>query len=170
MTIGDYLANLLLIALVVGQMRGKPLTVFGLLWPVGLVILLGVKHIHAMPRGGNDLQFVALGAVLGAMLGVLCGLFTRIYRKDTRLIGKATGIAALFWILGTGCRTAFGLYATHGGGPAIAHFSVAHHLTGQDVWVAALLFMALTEVIGRTTILGARTWTLQRTAVEVSNG
>jgi hypothetical protein len=164
MTSGDYLANVLLVALVVGQMRGKRLTAFGLLWPVVLVLYLGIKRVHGIPHGGNDLRFALLGAATGAALGIVCGTFTHIFRaQNGKLIGRATGIAAVFWVLGTGCRIAFALYATHGGGPAIARFSATHRLTGEDAWMDTLFFMALAEVVGRTIFLGVRAWAFQRT-------
>jgi hypothetical protein len=164
MSLADYLINLFLVALVIRQMRGKHLTVFGLLWPVALVLYLGSKYIHNIPRSGNDLRFALIGALIGAVLGVLCAIFTHISRRvsDNKLIGRATSMAAMFWILGTGSRIAFALYATHGGGPAIGRFSVEHHLTGEDAWIGALLFMALAEVIGRSAVLALRAVRFER--------
>jgi hypothetical protein len=39
--------------------------------------------------------------------------------------------------------------ATHGAGPAIAAFSIAHHITGSAAWTAALVMMALADVLTR---------------------
>ena len=47
------------------------------------------------------------------------------------------------WVAGVGARMAFAFAATHGAGPAIGRFSVAHHITGSGAWVAALVMMAL---------------------------
>jgi hypothetical protein len=48
--------------------------------------------------------------------------------------------------------------ATHGAGPAIAAFSIAHHITGSAAWTAALVMMALADVLTRlvTVYLGGR--------------
>jgi hypothetical protein len=153
----DYTLNLLLVAVVIRQVRGKKLTPVGLLWPVGLVVAAGVEYLHGIPTAGNDLPLAAGGALLGAVLGCLCGLFTRIHRlPDNTLLAKATGLAALLWVLGVGARMGFALYAENGGGPAIAQFSATHHITSAAAWTACLLLMSLTEVLGRTALLATR--------------
>jgi hypothetical protein len=63
-------------------------------------------------------------------------------------------------VVGVGSRLAFQLYATHGGAPSIARFSAAHHITSGEAWVATLIVMALTEVVGRSAVLAARAWKL----------
>jgi hypothetical protein len=157
MTPGDYALNLLLVAAVVRQMRGKKLTAVGLLWPVGLVVLAAVEYLHSIPSAGNDLELALAGALIGATLGCLCGLLTRIHRQpDHSLLAKATGAAAVLWVLGVGARMAFALYAENGGGPSVAHFSAIHHITGAAAWTAGLILMSLTEVLGRTAVLAAR--------------
>jgi hypothetical protein len=157
MSLSDYALNLLLVALVLRQIRGKRLTVVSLAWPVGIVVIAAVEYLHGVPAAGNDLELVGAGVLVGGTLGGLCGLFTRIHRlPDRALVAKATGLAAALWVLGTGARMAFALYAQNGGGPAIGRFSVAHDITGARAWTAALVLMALAEVLGRTAILGAR--------------
>jgi hypothetical protein len=157
MTPLDYALNLLLVAAVLRQMRGKKLTPVGLLWPIGLVVAAAVEYLHTIPSAGNDLDLVVAGAAIGASLGCLCGLLTHIYRlPDDSLVAKATGAAALFWVLGVGARMAFALYAENGGGPSVARFSALHHITSAAAWTAALILMSLTEVIGRTAVLAGR--------------
>jgi hypothetical protein len=51
---------------------------------------------------------------------------------------------------------AFSLWSDHGGAPHIASFSVAHQITGASAWVAALVIMALAEVLARLSILRLR--------------
>jgi hypothetical protein len=98
-----------------------------------------------------------LAGIFGTVLGVVCGLLTKVIEnRKGILIAKATSLAAAFWIIGTGLRVVFALYATHGGGAAIERFSVQHHLTNMNVWVCALLLMALAEVLGRTIVLAVR--------------
>jgi hypothetical protein len=55
-----------------------------------------------------------------------------------------------------GSRFAFSFWASHGGAPDLARFSVAHHITSGDAWTAALVLMALGEVLTRTLILAVR--------------
>ena len=163
MSIEGYLLNLLLVAAVVLQMRGKRLTPTGLLWPIALVIGAGVKYLGNVPTSGNDLPFLIAGGLTGALLGCLCGVFTRL-RVDphNRVIARATGLAALFWVAGIGSRIVFELYAQNGGGPDIARFSVEHRISGASAWSACLVLMALTEVVGRTALLGLRAYRIPR--------
>jgi len=60
------------------------------------------------------------------------------------------------WIAGVGARMAFSFAATHGAGPAIAAFSVAHHITGSAAWTAALVMMALADVLTRLAVISLR--------------
>ncbi|MHB8296540.1 MAG: DUF1453 domain-containing protein [Acidimicrobiales bacterium] len=152
----DYLFPLLLIFSVVRQVRGKHLTLFGLAWPVGLVIWAAVTYLHGMPTTANDLILVVAAAATGLVLGSLAGVFTIIYRRsDGVLMAKATAVTLVLWVLGTIGRLVFGLYALNGGGRAIASFSTAHGLS-VEVWGPALILMALSEVGGRTLALGGR--------------
>jgi hypothetical protein len=171
MTPGDYALNLLLVTAVVRQMRGKKLTAVGLLWPVGLVVAAALEYLHSIPSAGNDLELALAGGAIGATLGCLCGLLTRIHRQpDDSLLAKATGAAALLWVLGVGARMAFALYAENGGGPSVARFSALHHITGAAAWTAALILMSLTEVIGRTAVLAGRAYRAARPATATQLG
>jgi hypothetical protein len=49
----------------------------------------------------------------------------------------------------------FAYAATHGAGPAIAHFSAAHHVTA-DAWVAAFVLMAIAEAVTRLLVIHLR--------------
>ncbi len=60
------------------------------------------------------------------------------------------------WVGGVGARMAFAFAATHGAGPAIGQFSIAHHITGSDAWVAALVMMALADVLTRLAVVYLR--------------
>jgi len=73
---------------------------------------------------------------------------------------KAGVIAAALWIIGIGSRFGFEEYSSHGGAHAIANFSIVHDITSENAWVAALILMALAEVIARLAVIrirGART-------------
>ena len=60
------------------------------------------------------------------------------------------------WVGGVGARLVFAIAAGHGAGPAIARFSIAHHITGSSAWVAALVLMALADVLTRLAVIYSR--------------
>jgi hypothetical protein len=123
MTLSDYLLNGTLVALVLLQIRGRRLHWHTLVLPVALVLYVGHQYLHAFPTAGNDLWLTLGGPALGLVLGLGSGLFTTIKRgTDGVLVAKAGVIAAGLWILGTGSRLAFEIYATHGGQGAIGRF------------------------------------------------
>ena len=59
-------------------------------------------------------------------------------------------------VAGVGARMAFAFAATHGAGRAIGRFSIAHHITGSGAWVAALVMMALADVLTRLAVVYLR--------------
>lgn len=48
-----------------------------------------------------------------------------------------------------GARMGFQVWVEHGGADNVARFSIAHHITTDQAWVAAFVLMALTEVVTR---------------------
>ena len=50
----------------------------------------------------------------------------------------------------------FGFAATHGVGPAISCFSIAHHIAGSSAWAAALVMMAMADVLTRLAVVYLR--------------
>ena len=159
MSTEDYVVNLILVALVLRQLRGKRLTALQLLWPMALVAWAAVSYLHPVPPVGHDVALVVVCAVAGVGLGGAAGILTRVARgPDGVLVARATGAAALLWVVGVGSRMAFALLAEHGGGPAIARFSAEHQITSALVWADALVAMALSEVVARTVVLVARAW------------
>ena len=169
MTFSDYLIDISLIALVVFQIRGRRLTTRALLLPLGIVSWVAYSYLRGVPTAGNDLFLVVGCAVLGATLGGLSGRFTSVYPDaDGAPMAKAGLIAAALWILGTGARLAFQLYATHGGGGAIGRFSAAHSITSASAWTAALILMALSEATFRTGILAWRANAVRQATVRVA--
>ena len=157
MTFSDYLIDISLIAIVLFQVKGRRLTTRSLLLPVGIVTYVAFTYLHAIPTAGNDLFLVVGAALAGATLGGLAGRFTSITPNGDGIpVAKAGLLAAGLWILGTGGRLAFQLYATHGGGSAIEHFSATHSITSVVAWTDALILMALCEAVIRTGILAWR--------------
>jgi hypothetical protein len=165
MTFADYLIDISLIALVAFQIRGRRLTTRALLLPLIIVGYVAYSYLRGVPTAGDDLFLVAGCAALGATLGGLSGKFTSVYAdSDGMPMAKAGLIAAALWVLGTGARLAFQLYATHGGGASIERFSVAHSITSASAWTAALILMALSEAVFRTGCLAWRGNVVRRQA------
>ena len=152
-----YIINSILVLLVLRQIRETRLDLANLVLPVLLVGAAAAYYLHSVPTAGHDVLLdVTLGSV-GLALGALCALATRLRRgPDGTALAKAGVIAAVLWVAGIGARMAFALWSDHGGAPHIASFSVAHQITGASAWVAALVIMALAEVLARLSILRLR--------------
>lgn len=152
-----YLINALLILLVVRQIREHQLDLRALAVPVLAVAAAAVMFLHAVPAGGSDITLDLLCASAGAAMGAIGGLATRLRPgPGGRPLGRAGVLAASMWIAGVGARMVFYFAATHGAGPAIARFSVAHHITGSSARVAALVLMALSDVLTRLVVIYLR--------------
>jgi hypothetical protein len=152
-----YLINALLILLVVRQIREHQLDARALAVPVLAVAAAAVMFLHPVPGGGSEITLDLLGATVGAAMGAIGGLATRLRRDaDGRPLGRAGVLAASMWIAGVGARMVFYFAATHGAGPAIAAFSIAHHITGSAAWTAALVMMALADVLTRLAVVYLR--------------
>jgi hypothetical protein len=163
----DYIINAILVLLVLRQIRESRLDLVSLVLPVVLVGAAAAYYLHSVPTAGNDIALDLTLAAAGAILGVACALTTRMRRgADAVALARAGVVAAILWIVGIGARMGFALYSSHGGGPAIARFSVAHDITSSAAWVAALVMMALAEVIARLVTLRVRA--LRLPAAQVS--
>lgn len=154
MTLTEYLINFALIGIVVLQVRGRRLTVRSLVLPLVLTAVAADNFLRTIPTAGNDLVLEVGLALAGAALGVLAAAFTNIGQDGNGIAVARAGVAAAtLWVLGVGSRLAFSLYAQHGGAPAIARFSAAHHITTGQAWAAAFVLMALCEVVARTGVI-----------------
>jgi len=152
-----YLINALLVLLVVRQIREHQLDARALAIPVLAVAAAAVMFLHAVPGGGSDITLDLLCVSAGAAMGAIGGLATRLrLGADGRPLGRAGILAAGMWIAGVGARMVFYFAATHGAGPAIAAFSIAHHITGSAAWTAALVMMALADVLTRLVVVYLR--------------
>jgi hypothetical protein len=156
-TTSAYIINAILVLLVVRQVREHRMDLRGLAGPVLAVGAAAVLFLHTVPAGGSDLVLELACVLTGAVMGCLSGLFTHV-RRDTGglVLGRAGWLAAGLWVTGVGARMAFVFAATHGAGPAIGRFSAAHHITGADAWAAALVMMALADVLTRLAVLFVR--------------
>ncbi|HYX60976.1 MAG TPA: hypothetical protein VE888_18440 [Streptosporangiaceae bacterium] len=152
-----YLINASLILLVIRQIREHPLDARSLAVPVLAVGCAALMFLHSVPAGGSDLVLEVACVLAGAAMGAIGGLATRLrLGADGRPLGRAGVVAASMWIGGVGARLAFAVAASNGAGPAIARFSVAHHITGSAAWVAALVMMALADVLTRLSVIYLR--------------
>jgi hypothetical protein len=152
-----YLINALLVLLVLRQIREHPLDPRALAVPVLAVAAAAVMFLHSVPSGGTDIMLDLLCLSAGAAMGAIGGLATRLRAgADGRPLGRAGVLAASMWIAGVGARMAFYFAATHGASPAIAAFSIAHHITGSAAWTAALVMMALADVLTRLAVVWIR--------------
>ena len=152
-----YVINAILVLMVIRQLREHSLDLRALAVPVLAVAAAAVMFLHSVPVGGSDIALELLGVTAGAAMGAIGGLATRLRRgADGRPLGRADALAASMWVAGVGARMAFAFAATHGAGPAIGRFSLAHHITGSAAWVAALVMMALADVLTRLAVVYMR--------------
>jgi hypothetical protein len=174
MNINVYVINAALILLVIRQIREHPLDLRSMAAPVLAVGAAAVLFLHSVPGGGNDRALELACVLAGAAMGAIGGLATHLrLGTDGRPLGRAGWLAASMWVGGVGARLAFAVAATYGAGPAIARFSVAHHITGSAAWVAALVMMALADVLTRLVVIylrGHRLATGQAAAARISAG
>ena len=169
MNINMYVINAILILMVVRQVREHPLDLRSLAVPVLAVGCAAVlfQH-HVVPAGSNDVVLELTCVLVGAVMGAVGGLATRLrLGADGRPLGQAGWLAASMWVGGVGARLAFAVAASNGAGPAIARFSVTHHITGSAAWVAALIMMALADVLTRLVIIYLRGRRLANPAASV---
>lgn len=145
-----------LILLVLRQVRGRLLSLAGLLWPIGLVLWAAFDYLDAIPEKFSDILFTLVLATVGLALGLGCAFLSRVYRERDEIMVKARPLAAALWIIGMSSRMVFGLVALNGGGEAIGRLSERLDLHSDTTWATALIVMALCEVCSRTLVLGYR--------------
>lgn len=160
MTFTDYAISAVLVLLVIPQVHGRRMTAQSLLLPLAVVAAVAFYYLKSVPTAGNDVALDGILILVGVVLGALAGLFTRVSRdREGHLYSKAGVAAAVLWIVGMAGRGGFEYYATHGGAHSVASFSISHQITGSSAWTAALVLMALAQVVVRLGIvcLKART-------------
>jgi hypothetical protein len=166
-----YVINAILVLMVIRQIREHPLDLRSLAGPVLAVGAAAVLFLHSVPGGGNDILLETACVAAGATMGALAGLTTHLRRDGAgRALGRAGWLAAGLWITGVGARMAFAIADSNGARPAITRFSIAHQITGQGAWVAALIMMALADVMTRLIVIYARGRRLTAAAAPVPGG
>jgi hypothetical protein len=157
MTLTDYLVDSLLVLLVLRQVRESRFGRAAVYLPLGVIAWAMHQYLRTVPTTGNDLPLIAGLAALGIGFGVVSALATRVRTDGGRYaLVKAGWVAAGVWVLSMGSRFGFVVWLTHGGGVDVFRWSRAHAVS-MDAWTAALLLMALGEVVARTAILLVRT-------------
>jgi hypothetical protein len=157
MAFTDYLLDSLLVLLVFRQLRESRFDKMALLLPLGVAAVVCKNYLHNIPTAGNDLALIVGFTVVGVVLGLVSGLTTRVRADSGRYaLVKAGWVAAGMWVLGMGFRFAFAVWASHGGAVTLGRFSAQHEITSGNAWTAALVLMAMGEVIVRTGTLWLR--------------
>ncbi len=162
MTTTDYLIDSALVLLVLVQLKERPLSTRSLLRPIVILSIAVASYFHGIPTAGNDLVLIGALALLGGTIGVLSGKTVMMRRgTDGQVVARAGWASAVYWVLGMGSRFAFLIWINNGGRATVASFSAAHSITSGAAWTAALLGMAVFEVLGRTAVLALRRQQLQ---------
>jgi hypothetical protein len=155
-SVTDYVVDILLILVIFRAVRPHQLTIRAALLPVILLVVAGIIYLRPITLRGNDLALILILVAAGIVLGVISGLADRIWPEQGQLLSRAVTLSVIAWIIGMGFRFGFAYYAYHGGGPAVARFSVQHHLSGANIWTTALVLMAFGQVLARLAILQIR--------------
>jgi hypothetical protein len=156
-SITDYVIDILLIVVIFRQVRPHELTPRAALLPLALLAVAGIIYLRPFTLRGNDLVLILILAAAGIVLGALSGLADRIWWDEAgRLMFRAGVISVITWVAGMGFRFWFAFYAYHGGGPAVASFSLRHDISGADIWTTALVLMAFGQVLARLGALQVR--------------
>jgi hypothetical protein len=165
MSTTDYVIDILLIAVIFRQTRTHELTVRSAVLPLILMAAAGVIYLRPSGIGGNDLELVLALTVTGIVLGLISGLgdSTRL-AGDGRVLARAGGLSVIAWVVGMGFRFGFEYYAYHWGAAAVTRFSIAHDITGAQIWTTALVLMAFGQVIARVGLLQYRRVRLENQA------
>ena|SRR5690242_3412136 len=167
MTFSDYLLDIALIAVVFRQVRESRFSPKMMLLPLVICGVVASQYLHGIPTAHNDLFLIAGFAAVGMAFGAISGLATRVrVGADGHPLVKAGWIAAGTWVVSMGFRFGFSLWVSHGGGPDLMRFSADHGITSGEAWTAALILMAIGEVVVRTGLIWMRTAHIQQSAEE----
>ena len=154
MNFTDWLVNIALVAVVIRQIRWNRMDRRFVVLPLALVSVAVFSYLHNIPTAGNDLVLIGALTAVGIIFGGLSALATSVRTDGGRYaLARSRPLAVALWIAGIGSRIGFVLYSEHGGASHITSFSVHHNITTADTWTAALVLMALAEVVTRVGVL-----------------
>ncbi len=161
MSTSGYLLSAALVLLVVMQIRERTLDRRSMLLPLIAVGIAAESYLKTIPTQGNDVLLEAVCVAIGLAFGIGCAVTTHMRSGgDGTVLARAGATAATLWIVGIGFRVVFAFASDHGAGPSIERFSIAHSITSSDTWTAALVLMALAEVVSRVVVIGFRAYRL----------
>jgi hypothetical protein len=154
----QYIIDILLIALVLRQVRPRPLTPRSVVLPLVLLAVAGAEYLKAFPTGGNDLWMDLVLVAAGTAFGLVSGVASAVWRDPGgTAMCRAGVLAAGAWVIGMGIRFGFDVWAnTHAGRVALVHFSLRHSITTANAYVTAFVLMAFAQVLVRVGILQVR--------------
>jgi hypothetical protein len=166
----DYILAGAAMALVLWNMRPHPLTDRRLRRPLLIAAVVCFSFLHGVPTTGADGALVALGVVVGAACGLVGALATRIAfdASSGQVIAAATPLAYAVTAVAFGGRLGFAIAATNGLGPAIGRFSHSVGIHSQAAWVAALVLMAVADLVVRSLVLWQRRSVSPRWSVQTA--
>ncbi|EFG64737.1 hypothetical protein [Streptomyces sp. SPB074] len=156
MTTTEWITDIALLLVVFRQLREDRLDLKTFLIPLGIVAFVAPSYLSSVPTGRNDLVLIGALVAVGAALGIAGGVCTRVRAAGGHVLIKAGVVSAVLWVLGMGARMGFQLWTQHGGADDVARFSLTHHITSDQAWVAAFVLMALTEVVTRLATIFVR--------------
>jgi hypothetical protein len=118
---------------------------------------------------GNGLPIELAGILTGLLAGLVATTLMKVYRspKTGKPVSKAGLPYAIMWALTVAARAAFSIGATHWFPSQLAQWCLAHQVTGAAI-TDGLIFMAITMVLVRTTVMAARSIRLPRVPVSAS--
>jgi hypothetical protein len=163
MTTTEWITDIALLLLVLRQIRERRLTLTQIAIPLAIITYVARHYLHSIPTAGNDLVLILALVAVGATLGIVGGIYTRVRYNGKDTLVQAGVIAAALWVVGMSARMGFQLWSQNGGAGSIERFSVAHQITSDQAWVAALVLMALTEVVTRLATIIYRGQVARRT-------
>ena len=157
MTTTDYLVNGAFAALVLRQaFVARRLDRRAFLFPLIAVFFVAQIYLRTIPAAGNDLVFIAALAAVGTALGLTAGIATDVRRgEDGVAVARIGWLAGGLLLFGICSRMGFAFAVSHGAGPAVRDFSVAHQI-GAAAWPTAFAAMAVCEVVTRIATVAAR--------------
>jgi hypothetical protein len=156
MSTTDYVLAGAAITLVLWNMRSHALTDRRLVRPLIIAAAVCMTFLHGVPTSGADGVLVGLGVLTGAACGLIGALATRLKVDHGEVIASATPLAYGVTLLAFGGRLAFAIAATNGLGPAIGRFSRSVGIQSEKAWVAALVLMAVADLVVRALVLWQR--------------
>lgn len=156
MTPFDYLLDAVLILLVVLQLRPTRFGPRTILLPLVIAGVVGGSYLRGIPTQGNDLGLIAVLTGVGVVLGIASGLTTRVWHDGRTVMLRAGFASAAIWVIGMAGRAVFQIWVDGSGATQVAKFSYHHDITSSDAWVAALVLMALGQVVARVAVISTR--------------